>query len=106
MNVHNNICPKAPEVLFDSRSTYFNGIDDDQQKPLSARVSSANITRQLSNMSLNQSVYKHSSISETEWLMKSNSDSNFLNSSPRNCKFFLETIVCGKWSISYSISSN
>jgi len=55
-NVHSNICLKAPEVLFDDRSTYFNGIDDDQQRPLSARISSANISRQLSNMSLNQSV--------------------------------------------------
>jgi hypothetical protein len=55
-NVHSNICPKAPEVLFDSGSTYFHGIDDDQHRPLSARTSSMSMTRQLSNMSLNQSV--------------------------------------------------
>ncbi|CAF0895791.1 unnamed protein product [Rotaria sordida] len=53
INLHSNICPKAPGVLFDSRTTYFNGINDDQDRPLSARVSSASITRQLSNVSLN-----------------------------------------------------
>ncbi|CAF1166797.1 unnamed protein product [Adineta steineri] len=57
INVHSNICSKAPEDLFDNRSTYFNGIDDDDdsQQPVSARVSSATITRQLSSTSLNQS---------------------------------------------------
>lgn len=58
ISIHNNnICSKAPEVLFDTRSTYFQGReDDDQQRPLSARTSSVSITRQLSNVSLNQSV--------------------------------------------------
>ncbi|CAF3968993.1 unnamed protein product [Rotaria sp. Silwood2] len=55
INIHSNICPRAPEVLFDSRTTYFNGINDDQDRPSSARVSSANITRQLSNVTLNDS---------------------------------------------------
>lgn len=57
INAHNNICPKAPEVLFDDRNTYFHGIDDDQQRSISSRLSSATtMTRQLSNLSLNQSV--------------------------------------------------
>ncbi len=56
INAHSHICPKAPEFLFDDRSTYFHGVDDEQQRPLSARVPSAGITRQLSNISLNQSV--------------------------------------------------
>ncbi|CAF3396002.1 unnamed protein product [Rotaria sp. Silwood1] len=55
INVHSHICPRAPEVLFESRTTYFNGINDDQDRPLSARVSSASITRQLSNVTLNDS---------------------------------------------------
>lgn len=55
-NQTNNICPKAPEVLFDTGNSYFHGIDDDnQQRPVSARSSSTNISRQMSNMSLNQS---------------------------------------------------
>ncbi|CAF4076247.1 unnamed protein product [Rotaria magnacalcarata] len=54
-NVHSNICLKAPEVLFDSRTTYFHGINDDQDRPLSARVSSANVSRQMSNITLNDS---------------------------------------------------
>jgi hypothetical protein len=50
------MCPKAPGVLFDNRSTYFNGADDDYQRPTSARLSSGNMSRQLTNLSLNQSV--------------------------------------------------
>ncbi|CAF3222431.1 unnamed protein product [Rotaria socialis] len=54
-NAHSNICLKAPEVLFDNRTTYFHGINDDQDRPLSARVSSANVSRQMSNIFLNDS---------------------------------------------------
>ena len=62
LNIHSHICPKAPEVLFDNRSTYFNGVDDDQyQQPVSARVSSASLSRQLSSTSLNQSMNRMSS---------------------------------------------
>jgi hypothetical protein len=60
INGHSNMCQKPPELLFDSGSMYFNGIDDDQQQQsISSRVSSATITRQLSNMSLNQSVCRN-----------------------------------------------
>ncbi|CAF1633310.1 unnamed protein product [Adineta ricciae] len=62
LNIHSHICPKAPEVLFDNRSTYFNGVDDDQyQQPVSARVSTGSLSRQLSSTSLNQSMNRMSS---------------------------------------------
>lgn len=88
-NMHNNICPKAPEVLFDGRSTYFQSIDDDDQyRPLSARLSSASMTRQLSNLSLNQSVREDSAYWRKGFL------------------FFAEIILDGRRADAYSISSD
>lgn len=54
---HGNICPRAPDVLFDTRGLHLNTTDSDSHRPLSARSTSSTLTRQLSNLTLTSVSY-------------------------------------------------
>ena len=92
INSHNHICPKAPDALFDSRTGFFNGNDDETFRPLSARTTTSTLTRQLSNLSLNQ--IPMSAVSWTRWSIFQCSISFF---SEHRMTMDIYTFVIDKW---------